>query len=1564
LKNANKDLTFINNFYSGLGEMEKNGSLASQPVKYNNLYSSRGINNMIFYVTHFTETINPISNMENIYREAWDKLSAKEKEDLEFYVILTLTNNKNSYFYGFSQLYTLDAYEYTYDYVYKKYNHARKIADNKWNPLRWFYGNMKDTNKLAVDRMKPVINSTRKSIQSWIDGIQKNLSSIKSLSSAYTQSCNKLIILGVEPEKGKIIGWNEIYNSLLQINKIKNDDLEIIKKYWTEMQNETGETFESVNDAMSYMIHWARYSEDNNRLALENHWLRDEFDRLSNENNYHKAVDAFITGEINIKTLKEAAEQAFGKNTTSWKSHFENLKNVLLGDLSFYLDCGTDYYTEFYTLGNEYVSLVERTLFNRYKAEYAIREVEWYQIYQEMADKYSEWQNSVEQIIVNGRTDWNNGVKKMEEAHKQWYINFQAEYNRVSDEWTLAYLAGLEDKEKWLEQVNAAANQASSESFLSLIGVEADRMTRAMDTREPFGIRYAVPKAETLMNELLQASGITNSLNAFSSLNQFTGISSPLVKRGMGGVSFWDAAAVKTAASDMARKTNSELAGREARILARNARQTAEDAVRDISLSVDAANKYFREDMDNTFIIQGLWNKRGNNYIKDVVKGSTLFEPVITQKVTVNGYMDYRMEQVSLQTNMDEKYLSDLDSFVIIGLLENVFLEVKAIKGEIFGEENKKSRGKFSIHIGDAPVQKPSDKMGDKKSTMFYDEGKGELGRLMSEFIYWAVIDIKGCSELYLAPWDKRMWNDEGNWFKSPSLRTVGSVAMAVVSAAVLPGAGLAFAAIIGSSSDIVFGALDLSGGYKTFDEVAFNVGKSLAISTVSTYSMGVFGGMKGAGNEIIKQGITDFAVSNVQGTFNKIMTKTLITGAQAFTTGIAATAISGFTYNSEDGIGYSKDIFTSGIKNTLKSSAISMVSTFTTMSMQAANSGLDFNRLKGIETYGKNVMDLNKLAGSIAGQGMSFALGGDFTLNVLNTNLFSGINCGLLELNIGRNGVTMNIGTGGANVSIDNLFSSFKGTQAWDVINKASNYSKNNGYDEGVEIILRAQFGYGEKTEKNQLKDIFKENINLSFVNEEYRGKSEIIDGKKNVFLSGYQKDMSLAEQMVLAIVLGHEAYRDGVVTSNNYLETHTAVKAHTEMAMRMMEKGHNIMYDENLRNDIAAYSMGADYFSNYVFDNYDSSEDFWKLVVNDGVAGFEWDGKLTYDLSVLGLGTVDKMDDAAVMAMWNLGSNMSYNDLLYTVRLFDTLNSQITSLERALNDNTDVKKSADTIIIKNQISDFTNTLLGIQASGLIIKTDTEILNPGDGRHVFASGYGTMTSDYGIRAKTWTDIGKFQWHGDWDLSTYGDFRLVAPMDGSLGLDFNKEGGLKLVTFGENDQIITYSHSDRNSIMNFMDLFSSNGIFINNDGILSGIAQNMVIGVMGNTGTHTTGAHVHLSYQVGGIEKNPALFFDKAMFPQTEYAKLMSGLSHDKNLNTFQLSQNQVQGIYKFLDNNKELSVNDYFMTFGSYSNNKNEFTSIYNNMQPYRVWKQINSANNYNLGMSTLSYYSNNYKF
>jgi hypothetical protein len=1254
LLTANKDIPFLGSKYMRAAPFLNNGSLKNAPYK-------TGVFQSNDYLGDYVSDIQ--GSIRSQQQKAWEGLSAAEQADLEMYVILTISGDCNDYISGFSQYTALEEYQ-------RAYNKVKGLADkaddklDRWWEFGFVYREMRDVNRSTYKRIQPSMEQTKKYIADWKTGLLANIARVNDYAAVYAKSCARLDTLLGRPAADQGISWDDINISLVETGRMSAEDCAALRVDWEAMLLDIGGTYSDVITGLATLAQWTRNRRDRNEQALDNRWLVDDSYRRQKEQEYFETVEAFIAGETGAAALDSAAREAYGDTTAAWKNHFEHIAQMTITNLGEFPRYGSDYILEFSSLGSEYAGIVAWTLTSRFEAELAAREAEWGEQRRDIMEKYREWRETAALILERGREDWKAGVQNMETAYRQWKTHFTEEHQRISGEWAVAYLAGLEDKEQWLAQASAAADQAASGAMLSAVGVDAERLARVMDTREPSGMRTAdaVSSAEGLLAELLNSAGISGITGAFAAMNDMAGgLSATAVKRGLGGAGLWDAGTIRAAAADLSRETNAELAARESRKLAYSARLAAADAINSLSANVDAANANFRKSIDNLFIVQGQWRKSGKNYIKDIIVASTLFEPVITEEKRVAEFADYRMEPVELKTNLDDNFLAGLDSVAINSLIENVYAEINTIAAKIFGDgdqieihktiteeivsyipelvtdpytgettvERKRQistreivlqdrlagSGTFGAYIGYEPAVRPG-ASGKNRNALFYDQGAGEYGRLMSDFIYWSIIDSMGSAELSLAPWDKRMWDDSGSSFSAPSLRSVvdvtNQIGVAVISVAAAYFSGgtslagmAALMTAVSVADDFMFDSMDAGFGYKTIDEAGFEFGKAALISAVSNFSAGAFGG------------ITSAAVQTAGSAVGKVAVQAAMTGAQTFTTGIATSAISGVTYNSETKEwGYSSELFANGVKGTIISTLSSVASAVTSGTLTSINSGMNMEKLTGFSVLNqKNIGKLNSLLGAVAGQGVQYAMGEDFTLNLLNTGLLSKdlVNSGLLELRFGHDGSTkMNIGTGGADVGINTLIGSVGGALVWNVNNRIDRYTASNNFD--GKVMLRAQYGHGDQKQKGQLWNILNGKDKLMITADgDYAAETEIVDGKRAVKLSGYQSGMSDAEQMALAVILGHEAYRDGIVADDNYLETRNATLAHTQLLKKLLSAGETVSLNSNLMADLMAYDSSdgnIDAFNTYVDSRYDSSADYWKLT-KDG--SLEYDGFAT---------------------------------------------------------------------------------------------------------------------------------------------------------------------------------------------------------------------------------------------------------------------------------------------------------------------------------------------------------------
>ena len=279
---------------------------------------------------------------------------------------------------------------------------------------------------------------------------------------------------------------------------------------------------------------------------------------------------------------------------------------------------------------------------------------------------------------------------------------------------------------------------------------------------------------------------------------------------------------------------------------------------------------------------------------------------------------------------------------------------------------------------------------------------------------------------------------------------------------------------------------------------------------------------------------------------------------------------------------------------------------------------------------------NLNNLAGGLASSAVSFAFTGNATFNILNlTDFGTRINGGLLELTVGKDGISSRFGNSGTNISYSTIKSSIRGASS---LHKNSQINKTE-YDKQTKDALRSQWGFGDKTAKKQLDDIINGGTVLKF-DAAGSGVAQSIteNGQKIIHLNSSQNQGFID----LGLTLQHEAHRDGIVSDeqSQYIETVNAVAGHTKMALAMTKDKlytkdmlNHISSDTNLQNDInaylyAAYTGNTSLFAGYVGANYDSSADYWKFTKEGNIYWdgsdnlYDEDGKLLHEYSGKGSG------------------------------------------------------------------------------------------------------------------------------------------------------------------------------------------------------------------------------------------------------------------------------------------------------------------------------------------------------
>ena len=247
--------------------------------------------------------------------------------------------------------------------------------------------------------------------------------------------------------------------------------------------------------------------------------------------------------------------------------------------------------------------------------------------------------------------------------------------------------------------------------------------------------------------------------------------------------------------------------------------------------------------------------------------------------------------------------------------------------------------------------------------------------------------------------------------------------------------------------------------------------------------------------------------------------------------------------------------------------------------------------------------------------------------------------NAGMFEINIGRKGIRGKIGQGGMNLA-GSLYDFGKRMN-----DKAALEEYAATHDEKIGSSVMKEYIYGDWTQENAAARFVSGLDDLEVTKAKgFTAKTTSNGhGGRHIVMQDTGNDLNNAVQ------LGHEAYRDGVVDENNVAETVAALFGHTNMATNMQSWGANVDFNGLLRAEVEAYQNGD--IQSLMMDallNYDSSEDYWKLVKQEnGKYGLQYDGNHSlYDENgnLLIKNEMDNFDEEGIISGHKLSSENSY--------------------------------------------------------------------------------------------------------------------------------------------------------------------------------------------------------------------------------------------------------------------------------------------------------------------------------
>jgi hypothetical protein len=1017
-------------------------------------------------------------------------------------------------------------------------------------------------------------------------------------------------------KNGGPVGWADIERALATLQVFTRGDISALRECWNEMlayHSGLGEPllFTDNVSALETLATWTKGKRNGIKQQLEAAYAADELQRVEAQDEYRRILELYIDGSKTLAELNSAAEQAYGEHSPAIKKHLENQGRALLSDLEKMSSEKSGYAFQFRELALEYAELIEKVYTSRFDAELTSRRMEWEKQQEDLARKIASWKEASGLILERGRKDWKEGFENALMQNEKWVRSFQEEYGRVDAAWNAVYLECLQDKEAWVTKAVEAADNALQGALLSFIGSEAEAGSRKLAAFFPSALPGfgGAEEAGQVLQDVLASAGIASLTKAFDAVNGNAKTAGIALRTGNSGLGLWNAGQAYAAAKELARKGTSDLASQKMKILALQARESALQAKAQLDKNIENANRNFDKSMDEMFVMGSGWVKSGSLYIRDIIVHSTFFQSVITDRVTVDSYKWFVMEYWDFTTDLSDGYLNGLDYFAIealVGLAQN---EVRQKSETIFGNASGEN-GLFTKWIGEAP------EMADGN---FVKEGNGELGRLLREYYTYAMKQSQGISLVNAPAWDKPLWDSRGSWFSAPTLRTTADIAMSAVSAVAVAaspltgGASLALGAAVNLADDALFAALDINGGYKSWNEAGFTFGKKALITTVTSTAGAAFNGFgkvaEGSTGFFNTGGLSGYIDRTMDQGFGKVLSLGTMSGTQAFTTGTITGTLGAVTYSDKNGFGWSGDSFSSGLYGSLAGAASTGTASLVGGTFSWINTGDNANKLIGFSKENiNNVASLNNLAGSLAGEGITYAFTGDLTLNLLNlnnTNSFSNVNLGLLELHLGKNGLGMNLGSDGADINYRTAARAFQGIDVWNTNSNIGDFVENAGLE--IAISLRAQYGFGDSIQKKQLSNILHNDIGIIAAGgEEIIAKSKMTNSGKVIYLNGYNDNMGISDQMRLAAILGHEAYRDGF--DGTGIEELKSASIGRIMMSDRINQDYDWFYEANTDFAIESALYGeikeTKLFDYYLDEVYYNDEDyFWQKIRTGGV-------------------------------------------------------------------------------------------------------------------------------------------------------------------------------------------------------------------------------------------------------------------------------------------------------------------------------------------------------------------------
>ncbi len=1116
------------------------------------------------------------------------------------------------------------------------------------------------------------------------------------------------------------------------------------------------------------------------------------------------------------------------------------------------------------------------------------------------------WEAEVMETLSAGAKSWQRVEEKLNKEYTLWRRSFQKELEERQGEWEQNYLDFLQKKEAWVQEshrqglVQGLGQELVTDSeFLSPfnqhdVEEQLAYLSRSMES----GISSKT--TETVVESLLATSYLDQLICHSSTLASLGRNAGAGIKKKYRSTATLESHLVAQQQVAKTSQLMKEVAGRQA---AEYGQELLNQMLSAYLSGIDSQNQSMVDWQQ--YLARDAGYTVDGSIRRTIVVDATLLNP-IKETQYLPMYQQYTPNTPNLRK---VEATSSEAALLQLGLAQKEL--------ELWGQSILGADGLLEQHLGTAPTTVENPDATGSKSAAFKDMGSGQMGAILVEY-YWNNIQARrGMEELSKPGHDKRLFDDRGLPFTAPTLREVSEVAMNIIGSAT--GQAWWFSYI----DDAIFAGIDLGGGYKTAGEI----GREVAVKAAG---VAIGAGTNWAGD------IAGTALAE-SGKAVNFLVQGSISGGGAYLGSVATNYIAG-----GDG-GWADAGNLAGFAGGFVSGGLGGVNLRDGNGIKLSDKVFD---VEGISA-------MNGLAGGLASTAVSFGMTGNATFNLAS---IKGV--GLLEVTLGRDGISSRLGSGGMSLSTETLTAVSRGRQETE---KVLDW-KYGGEESRSTLNGVNKLGHTDLEMNHRLaNDIWSEEVGINYGYTGGFGLYKVGDDSMTLDISLLGDGIEGSAR--LATVLAHE----GTHLYGNRVEG----VAHLQSAatyMQLLDK-FNLAGDQAFAGEIME---GLTNPNSWVENTGD--EDWWKQVRrNNGSFAWQEDGSLDFTFEDGTVVTAEEMkafissykikqqaETQGIRIFANHGTEPSNAEIamtgvfvdylrngsaIFPQRVVDKYTSFVTGTEafadasiaaRDVMDSIDQGESGE--VINRGLVEMNSHLMRIQEGDFLVKNKaTEIDGTnrliGEGTadlpYFPLAGYFNNKGELFVRITGYNgwrlndkemagissnyvlyEFSKYH-HEGWDGVGKGD--IVASLDGNIYLDYLRAEGFQ-VNVESGTDVFKTSHATSDTIMRYVSLFGQEGsALILDDGMhkLDGIRAGEVIGRMGNTGANSTGAHAHMSINGRGdlfAEKFNQSFY-KDSFQADDYALYLSGYETKSFSDNLQLWNN----VKKFSEDRPDLLDFDDF---------------------------------------------------